>query len=224
MEEEKVLSSRSTLLRKNNSKELKIEISPEEYNDIFLINGVSFLTEDLTESDFIIKPNSCYMLINFKKNILNIHYTKNIANHEVIYNPYLFENSVKILLKERYFKKRFKIPDRYISTLPKWYSFKFSYPDYNLIFIRPKCGLSIQYHKDREEFWEVLEGNPIIINGNKVNYYVEKGTKFQNKFNTFHSIINPNKEEDEFVLIKERWGGKFNEYDIERVFNPNHYD
>ncbi|MHA2269268.1 MAG: hypothetical protein ACXAB8_15830, partial [Promethearchaeota archaeon] len=97
------------------------------------------------------------------------------------------------------------------------------YPDYNLIFVRPEFGLSIQVHKYRNEFWEILEGKPIIINGNNVHYFVKNDTKFKNKINTFHSVINPNKEQDSFVIIKERWDGKFDENDINRIFNPNQY-
>ena len=129
----------------------------------------------------------------------------------------------KINFKPEQFIDRYNVPKGFIDTLPMWYSFKFTYPNYNLIFIRPEFGLSIQIHKERNEFWEVLDGKPIIINGNKVHYYVESGIKFQNKINTFHSVINPNKEVDKFIIIKERWSGKFDENDIKRIFNPNNY-
>ena len=147
----------------------------------------------------------------------------NVLNHQIIYNPYAYENSEKINFKPEQFIEKYNIPEDYIDTLPKWYSFKFTYPEYNLIFVRPEFGLSIQIHKDRNEFWEILDGKPIIINGNKVHYYVENGTKFQNQINTYHSVINPNKEVNKFVMIKERWSGKFDENDIKRIFNPNKY-
>lgn len=89
--------------------------------------------------------------------------------------------------------------------------------------MRPGFGLSIQKHEYRSEFWEIIEGRPIIINGNKVHYFVENGTKFENPNNTYHSVINPNAFVKEFVILKEKWSGKFDEKDIERVFNPNHY-
>jgi len=163
MNVETLVSQRSTLLRKNHLKPLKISITEDHFNDVFLINGTSFITQEIT-------------------------------------------------------------PEGYIDTLPKWYSFKFTYPNYNLIFIRPEFGLSIQVHKYRDEQWEILKGKPIVISKDKVYYYVEKGAKFQNKNNTYHSIINPNKEKYKFVLIKENWSGNFDEKDIERVFNPNHYE
>ncbi|MFX0136982.1 MAG: hypothetical protein ACFFDN_25310, partial [Candidatus Hodarchaeota archaeon] len=136
---------------------------------------------------------------------------------------YKYRYLKKINYKPELFREIYNVPKGYIDTLPKWYSFKFIYPDYNLIFIRPEFGLSIQIHKYRNEYWEILDGKPIIINGNTVHYFVESGKKFQNLINTYHSIINPNKKENKFVVIKEKWNGIFDEKDIERVFNPNQY-
>ena len=164
------------------------------------------------------------MIINKGKNPIKLRYNQDISNHEIIYNPYKYEYSRKTNFEPSFFKNRYNIPEGYIDTLPKWYSFKFTYPNYNLIFIRPEFGLSIQVHKYRDEQWEILKGKPIVISKDKVYYYVEKGAKFQNKNNTYHSIINPNKEKYKFVLIKENWSGNFDEKDIERVFNPNHYE
>ena len=84
-------------------------------------------------------------------------------------------------------------------------------------------GLSLQIHKKRSESWEILKGRPIIINGNQVYYYVEDGDIFENPKFSYHSIINPNRDQDKFVIIKERWSGSFDEDDIIRVFNPNGY-
>jgi mannose-6-phosphate isomerase-like protein (cupin superfamily) len=223
MQREKILGQRSTFLRKNNSRELIIKINPSDYKNIFLINGKIFLTTDISKSDLIIKPNGYYMIINNKKKALNIQFSEDVSAHKIIYNPYKYESSEKVNFKEDEFTKKYKIPEGYINTLPKWYSFKFSYPSFNIIFVRPEFGLSIQIHRDRKEFWEILEGKPIIISGNKVYYYVQNETLFQIPINTFHSVINPNKQKDNFVVIKERWEGKFDEFDIERVFNPNNY-
>jgi len=223
MKKENILAQRSTLLRKNNSRELSILIDNRYFRDLFLINGRSFITEGISRTDFIINPDVCYMVINVGKKPLEIHYSEDISNHKIIYDPYKYESSQKINLKPELFQKRYNLPKGYIDTLSKWYSFKFTYPDYNLIFIRPEFGLSIQKHKYRNEIWEVLEGKPIIISGNRVYYYVEKGIRFHNPINTYHTVINPNKEINKFVLLKESWNGNFDEYDITRVFNPNHY-
>jgi len=223
LKREIIFSERSTSLRKNNSKELLITINPSNFEDIFIINGTSFKTEAIKRNDLIIKPNGYYMIINKGKEPIEVHYNNNVLNHQIIYNPYTYENSEKINFKPEQFIEKYNVPEDYIDTLPKWYSFKFTYPEYNLIFVRPEFGLSIQIHKDRNEFWEILDGKPIIINGNKVHYYVENGTKFQNQINTYHSVINPNKEVNKFVIIKERWSGKFDENDIKRIFNPNKY-
>ncbi|MFX1257596.1 MAG: hypothetical protein ACFFAN_07050 [Promethearchaeota archaeon] len=220
MIKELISVERGTFLRKNDSHELKILFKNKKIRDIFVINGTSFITEIISKLDLIIKPKDYYMIINYGKEEIEIIYSSDISNHEIIYDPYKYENSQKVNLNSENFRQKYKIPYGYVGTLPKWYSFKFCYPDYNLIFIRPELGLSIQAHKFRNEYWEVLEGKPIIIMGNEVHYFVEKGKKFKIPINTYHSIINPNL--DKFVLLKEQWSGKFDENDIERVFNPNH--
>ncbi len=224
MKKECISAERSTPLRENNSRELSLVINHSNFQDIFLINGTSFITEGISNSDLTISPNTYYMIINYGKIPLYVHYDHDISNHKIIYDPYKYESSQRLNFKPELFLKRYNIPEGYIDTLPKWYSFKFTYPDYNLIFIRPEFGLSIQIHKYRNEVWEILDGKPIIITGKKVHYFVETGIKFQNPINTYHSIINPNKEKNKFVVIKEYWNGKFNENDIERIFNPNHYE
>ena len=223
MDRENIQRERSTVLRQNKFQELYLDINKSKFNDLFLINGRSFITKEISNSDLIIKPNSYYMIINNGNSPLDIHYNQNISSHKILYDPYKYESSKRKNLTLKLFRKRFNIPDGYIDTLPKWYSFKFTYPDYNLIFVRPEFGLSIQVHKYRNEYWEILEGKPIILNGNKVYYFVKDGMTFQNSINTFHSVINPNKEKYKFIVIKERWDGNFDENDIKRVFNPNRY-
>lgn len=223
MNKEIIPTQRSSLLRRNGSQELIIEVEDKKYKDLFLINGSDFITEDIAESDLIIKPNSYYMVINNGIKQININYNQDISRHNIIYNPYKFEFSKKIILDRYFFEDKYEIPEGYIDVLPKWYSFKFIYPDYNLIFVRPEFGISIQIHYYRKEFWEILKGEPIVINENKIYYFVKEGTKFQSSINTFHSIINANKEENTFIMIKEKWSGDFHENDIKRVFNPNHY-
>jgi mannose-6-phosphate isomerase-like protein (cupin superfamily) len=216
-----VSPERSTLLRKNDSKELLISLNFNRLQKIFILNGGSFLSEEISNINLTIEPENCYMVINNGDKSVDIQYNKEISHHKVIYDPYKYEYSEKIILNPELFIDRFNIPKNYIDTLPKWYSFKFTFPDYNLIFIRPEFGISIQIHQYRDEFWEILEGNPIIINGDKVHYFVKNGTKFTNQINTYHSAINPNA--NKFVIIKERWEGNFDENDIQRIFNPNQY-
>jgi mannose-6-phosphate isomerase-like protein (cupin superfamily) len=223
LNQENIPTQKSTSLRKNNSQPLQIKIDQNKLDNIFLINGNSFINEDISNSDLLINPNSYYMVINNGENTLTIKYNQNISNHKIIYDPFKFEFSNKVNFEPDFFTKRYNVPEGYIETLPKWYSFKFTYPEYNLIFIKPEYGLSIQTHKFRNESWEILEGRPIIINKDKVYYFVENGIIFNNPINAYHCIINPNKEPDKFVIIKEKWNGKFDEDDIKRVFNPNHY-
>jgi mannose-6-phosphate isomerase-like protein (cupin superfamily) len=221
MFKETILSKRGTFLRKNVSQSLKISLDKDAMENIFLINGNNFITDSITISDLTIGPKNYYMIINNGEKPIEINYSLNISNHQVIYNPYKFEDLKKRAITIEEIKEIYKIPNNYIETLPKWYSLKFTYIDYNLIFIKPQFGISFQKHKNRNEFWEILEGKPIILNGNHVHYFVENGTKFGIPMNTFHSVINPNL--DKFVIIKEQWSGHFDEEDIKRVFNPNDF-
>ena len=49
------------------------------------------------------------------------------------------------------------------------------------------------------------------------------GTEFLSPKMTYHSVLNPNKNPEQFVIIEEKWSGKFEEEDITRIFNPNNY-
>jgi mannose-6-phosphate isomerase-like protein (cupin superfamily) len=223
MYEEIIRSERGSNLRKNGSKLLKISFDIEDLNDIFIINHTKFITKNLTLSDLTIKPHKFYMIINKKTKEIRVQYNNDISTHEVIYNPYKYENSKKENINPELFAQTQNVPDGYIDILTKWYSIKFAYPDHNLIFIKPEMGISIQVHSQRSEKWEILGGKPIIINGNNVWYYVENVYKFVNRINTFHSAINPNKDPEAFVTIYEEWSGEFDEEDILRVYNPNNY-
>ena len=223
MLEEIIQPEKGTNLRKNGQEELTILIDSNVLKKIFLINGTTFFTQNLSASNLVVKPNDYYMIINKGDEEINVKYSIDISSHMVIYEPYIYESFKKEILNLIRFSKKYNVPDGYIDTLAKWYSIKFTYPDYNLIFIKPKIGISIQTHKFRSETWKVLKGKPIIINGNKVHYFVENGTEFLNAKMTYHSVINPNNNPEQFVLIEEKWSGEFDEEDIIRAFNPNNY-
>jgi len=223
MIEETIKPEKGTNLRKNGEKELKLSINSKSLKKIFLINGTSFFTEQLNKSNLEIKPNDYYMIINKRDKEVKVKYSTSIASHKIIYQPYKFELSKKVKFDPVEFSKRHNVPSGYTDILNKWYSIKFTYPDYNLIYIKPEIGISIQIHQFRDEHWKILEGNPIIINANKVHYFVEKGTEFLNPKMTYHSVLNPNKNPEHFVVIEERWSGEFDEEDITRIFNPNNY-
>ncbi len=220
---ELLTAKRGTKLRKNRSEVLKITIDQNELMNILLINGNSFKVENISQLDLIIKPNNYYMIINNGNNSIELSFNENISDHEIIYDPYKYTTTEKIDFKPDDFKQIYSVPEGYLDTLPKWYSFKFTYDEFNLIFVKPEMGISFQIHKKRSESWEILKGNPIIISGNQVHYYVEDHSKFENSVNSYHSVINSNRDKDKFVIIKERWSGSFDEDDIIRVFNPNNF-
>ena len=157
----------------------------------------------MKDSDLIVKPHQFYMIINKEKEDILVKYDINISNHEVIYNPYKFENSVKKVYDPETFKQEHLVPEGYIDILPKWYSIKFSYPNYNLIYLKQELGISIQLHKTRREKWTIVSGKPIVINGNNIFYFVENNVKFQSDIGMYHSIINPNKRPEDMVIIRE---------------------
>ena len=223
MIKEILTAKRGTKLRKNGSEVLKISIDQNEMMNILLINGNSFKAENISQLDLIIKPNNYYMIINNGNNTIELSFNKNISDHEIIYDPYKYTTTERIDFKPDDFKQIYSVPEGYIDTLPKWYSFKFTYDEFNLIFVKPEMGISFQIHKKRSESWEILKGKPIIVSGNQVHYYVEDHNKFENSVNSYHSVINPNRDKDKFVIIKERWSGSFDEDDIIRVFNPNNF-
>jgi len=216
-------AKRGTKLRKNGNEVLKITIDQNELMNILLINSNSFKAENISQLDLIIKPNNYYMIINNGNNTIELSFNGNISDHEIIYDPYKYTTTEKINYKPDDFKQIYSVPEGYLDTLPKWYSFKFTYDEFNLIFVKPEMGISFQIHKKRSESWEILKGKPIIVSGNQVHYYVEDHSKFENSVNSYHSVINPNRDKDKFVIIKERWRGSFDEEDIIRVFNPNNF-
>jgi len=216
-------AKRGTKLRKNGSEVLKISIDQNEMMNILLINGNIFKAENISQLDLVINPNNYYMIINNGNNTIELSFNGNISDHEIIYDPYKYTTTEKRSFKPDDFKQIYSVPEGYIDTLPKWYSFKFTYDEFNLIFVKPEMGISFQLHKKRSESWEILKGKPIIVSGNQVHYYVEDHSKFENSVNSYHSVINSNRDKDKFVIIKERWSGSFDEDDIIRVFNPNNF-
>jgi mannose-6-phosphate isomerase-like protein (cupin superfamily) len=167
-----------------------------------------------------IPPQTPYMLINTMNQDFTIEFEEDPAEQSIIYDPYLMEFEDHQEFNPDEFKETHPVPDGYIDTLPKWYSIKFTYPDFNYIFVRPGLGISIQVHSMREEFWEVMEGHPIIIANAKVSYDTQPGDQFMIPLGAMHTVINPTQD---WILIKEHCEGTFDEEDIVRIFNPNHY-
>jgi len=223
VKEEIIDSGRGTILRENDQRELKIILDTNHFDNIFLINGNNFYSQNLKKTNLIVKPNDCYMLINKSDEKIEVSYSNDFSNHRTIYNPYKFELSEKARIDPGQFIKKFDVPNGFLEVLNKWYSIKFTYSDYSLIYIKPGIGISIQTHKFRTEVWRILKGKPIVINANRVYYFVKARTKFINDIMMYHSILNPNNDPEQFVVVEERWSGKFDEEDIVRVYNPNNY-
>lgn len=216
---------RGTELRKNLNNSLQISVKSESPQKIrVLIDDTFFEYDALKKSgkNIEIKPGMRYWIINLSDANAEVSIeAPSKLEFETIYDPYLLEFAKKEDFDAAVMQKKFGVPDGFVDTLPKWYSIKFTYPDYNFIFVRPGIGISLQSHKMRNEHWEIASGNPHIIVGNKIHYSVKAGTKFNIPIGTEHTIINPNKEE--WVSLREKYTGTFDEKDIERIYNPNNY-
>ena len=195
---------------------------------LFLIDGriewfLNFHPESETQNTIlnVIPPNSPFMVMNLTQIPLSVTIDHNFDDLTSLFNPYLYEQEVHKKFDPDTFLDLFHIPQGYTDTLAKWYSVKFTYENYNLILIRPGTGLSFQSHRMRAEHWQILNGNPIIIAGTHVWYSNPQGTERDLPLGALHSIINPSPTD--WVMFKETYQGTFDEDDIIRVFNPNHY-
>jgi mannose-6-phosphate isomerase-like protein (cupin superfamily) len=80
------------------------------------------------------------------------------------------------------------------------------------LFVKQGEQLSLQYHKQREEFWKVLSGTPEIVIGEDV-FQAKVGDEFNVGVGIKHRISAPNSD----VTILEIARGNFDEDDIVRL-------
>jgi mannose-6-phosphate isomerase-like protein (cupin superfamily) len=78
--------------------------------------------------------------------------------------------------------------------------------------IKPNQQLSLQSHKLRKEFWKILQGNCLVVIGNK-KIRAKEGDEFLIKTGQKHRC----KAYKKPVRILEISFGKFNEKDITRI-------
>lgn len=81
-----------------------------------------------------------------------------------------------------------------------------------IIYVNPHEELSLQYHDKRDEFWKILEGNPILIIDNKL-IKAKPGDEYFVPRKTNHRIMS----EDTPIQILEIAFGEFDESDIVRL-------
>lgn len=218
-------SCRGTKLFRNREENLTIQVSGNNgqiITKILLIRGehIGIRKIDSNKHTIQVSPNQEYFLVNLSNTELTLDFTQNPQMHELLFDPYQYEKNPFEIINPDVFQKTHSVPKGYIDILPKWYSIKFTYPNKNLIYIRPHLGVSIQSHTKRTEDWTVIEGRPIIIANSKMFYSVNPGDKFHTDSGNIHSIFN---HMDSWAIIEEIYSGKFEEEDIVRIFNPNHY-
>jgi len=81
-----------------------------------------------------------------------------------------------------------------------------------IIHVNPNEELSLQYHEKRDEFWKVLDGNPILVIGNKI-IKAKPGEEYFVPRKVNHRIMS----EDTPIRILEIAFGNFDEEDIVRL-------
>ncbi len=217
--------SRGTKLYRIAETPLQIEIGAKEHVlkiEILLIQGedVSIQKLDIHSNIIQLLPKQEFLCVNLSNVPITLKFNQNTSILEVLFDPYEFENSPFDEVNPEEFKQTHSVPDGYMDILSKWYSIKFTYPTKNLIFIRPHLGVSIQSHLKRSEDWTIVQGTPIIIANSQIFYSVHPGDTFHTDKGKLHSIFNPT---NEWVVLEEHYDGQFEEEDIIRVFNPNHY-
>ena len=226
-------AGRSTMLYRNLAEPRKVYVIPTEsqgWNElrsiyVILDNVIAPLNHmGIRSRDgfmVMVPPNVPYMVINTSGTDFRTETDLESKNQPILYNPYRFENEVHQTVDSTELFRNYTIPDGYTDILSKWYSIKFSYSDFNYIFLRPGLGISLQTHQLREEHWQILAGNPIVISGSQVHYDCPPESEFQITLGNKHTVINPSTTD--WVLLKETYTGTFDEQDIVRLFNPNRY-
>lgn len=81
-----------------------------------------------------------------------------------------------------------------------------------LLYVNNGESLSLQYHKNRDEFWRVISGNPEITIGDEV-FSAKEGDEFNVSRELKHRISAPLND----VVILEIATGDFDEEDIVRI-------
>jgi len=216
---------RGSRLYRNQDEPLEIHVKGEGeiwLIPMLLIHGtqIDFRDIERLNSTICIDPGKEYLLVNLSNMTITLEFPQGKENHDILFDPYQYENTPFDTIDPTEFTKTHTIPKGYIDILAKWYSIKFTYPEKNLIFIRPHLGISIQSHIKRTEDWRVIEGHPYILANSKMYYSVNPGDAFHTDNGKIHAIFNPTSK---WVAIEESYTGTFEEEDIVRIFNPNHY-
>ena len=81
-----------------------------------------------------------------------------------------------------------------------------------IILINPSESLSLQFHKNRQEFWRIISGHPVVTIG-EIEKVAAPGDEFVIEKLQQHQI----EAKDETVQFLEIAYGDFNEEDIVRV-------
>lgn len=101
--------------------------------------------------------------------------------------------------------------DVFFETRP-WGSFHEYRSGVKMLIVNANEAFSLQYHNHRAEFWEVLEGTPLITIGDKL-IEAKKGDRFLIPIKTIHRINGGPTGTKVFELAT----GHFDEDDIVRI-------
>lgn len=82
-----------------------------------------------------------------------------------------------------------------------------------VISINPNSSLSLQYHNNRDEFWRVLSGHPVLIVGEK-KINANPGDEFEIPRLEKHRI---EAKDDAVQILEISYSANFDENDIIRI-------
>jgi len=86
-----------------------------------------------------------------------------------------------------------------------------------IITINPKCRISLQYHKHRDEFWYILDGKGVVTRNGKISLVKPKKCVIITR-NMQHRIYNDSDGDNNLVFLEIQTGIiKLDEHDIVRI-------
>lgn len=192
-------------------------------NDQFL--PIQKISPDINfHGEIYIPSQTPFMFVNLLERPISFQINGLLSDDslQILFDPYRYEQETHENLDPETVKLNYlDLRTDYLDILTKWYSVKFTFSDYNIIFLRPGAGISFQSHQLRSENWEILKGNPIVIVDNHVYYNINPDQIIQIDYKMLHSILNPSNTD--WVVLKETYSGQFDENDITRIYNPNQY-
>lgn len=195
---------------KTHSLEIYLALPPDvpvsEAEKLLVLNGLrcqSVSTLRLPNSDrvgFRTVTNLPFMIMNGTAVTVGIEYSENPALFEKIYDPEGIPVGERTEIDAIDFLNVHRAPYTYLMHRTTWYSVELIYDTFRYLYIRPGTQIGLIANLKTPKLWEILEGRPIVIVGNKVDCNTRLRQKFAISVGQVHGIIVP--ADSEWVLVK----------------------